>query len=112
MKPLQPTGMTSSYTGSWIQKSARANWLLVFFATLFALLLAEIAVRTAGFVLNRRPIVSSDVRAGWGAWPNLHVRREKALFHSGWKSHPGTGSLRPVATRAAVEVMKLSKPLV
>jgi hypothetical protein len=42
----------------------------------------------------------------------LPVRREKALFHSGCKSNPGTGSLRPVAIRAAVEVMKLSEPLV
>ena len=38
------------------------------------------------------------------------VRREKALFHSGCESHPGTGSLRPVAIGAVVEATKLLKP--
>ena len=32
------------------------------------------------------------------------VRREKALVNSGCKSHPGTGSLHPVAIGAAAEV--------
>jgi hypothetical protein len=40
------------------------------------------------------------------------VRREKALVHSGCKSHPGTGSLRPVAIEATVEVTKPSEPSV
>jgi hypothetical protein len=40
------------------------------------------------------------------------VHREKALVFSGWESRPGTGSLRPVATEAAVEVTKLLEPSV
>jgi hypothetical protein len=40
----------------------------------------------------------------------FQVRREKALVFSGCKSRPGTGSLRPVATEAAVEVTKLLEP--
>jgi hypothetical protein len=41
------------------------------------------------------------------------VRREKALVLSGEekKTHPGTGSLHPVAIGAVVEVTKLLKPL-
>ena len=35
------------------------------------------------------------------------VRREKALYFSGCKSRPGTGSLHPVAIEAAVEATKL-----
>jgi hypothetical protein len=42
------------------------------------------------------------------AWSR--VRRERRLVHSGCKSHPGTGSFRPVAMGAAVEVTKLLKP--
>ena len=40
------------------------------------------------------------------------VRREKALVHSGCKSHPGTGSFHPVAIEAATEVTKSLKPSV
>jgi hypothetical protein len=40
----------------------------------------------------------------------VRVRRERRLVHSGCKSHPGTGSFRPVAIGAAVEVTKLLKP--
>jgi hypothetical protein len=39
-----------------------------------------------------------------------NVRREKALDFSGCKSRPGTGSLHPVAIKAAVEATKLLKP--
>jgi hypothetical protein len=46
------------------------------------------------------------------ATSRLYVRREKALVHSGCKSHPGTGSLRPVAIEATVEVTKPSEPSV
>ncbi len=35
----------------------------------------------------------------------------KALVNKGCKSRPGTGSLRPVATGAVVEVTKPLKPL-
>jgi hypothetical protein len=38
------------------------------------------------------------------------VRRGKALDHSGCKSHPGTGSLHPVAIGGAEEVTNLLKP--
>jgi hypothetical protein len=38
------------------------------------------------------------------------VRHERRLVHSECKSHPGTGSFRPVAIGAAVEVTKLLKP--
>jgi hypothetical protein len=38
------------------------------------------------------------------------VRRGKALDNSGWKSHPGTGSLHPVTIGAVVEAMKPLKP--
>jgi hypothetical protein len=34
----------------------------------------------------------------------------KALVHSGCESHPGTGSLHPVAIEAVVEATKLLKP--
>ena len=46
-----------------------------------------------------------------GGFPNgmVRVRRERRLVHSGCKSHPGTGSFRPVAIGAAVEVTKLLK---
>ena len=40
----------------------------------------------------------------------VRVRRERRLVHSGCKSHPGTGSFRPVAIGAAVEVTKPLKP--
>ena len=40
----------------------------------------------------------------------VRVRRERRSVHSGCKSHPGTGSFRPVAIGAAVEVTKLLKP--
>jgi hypothetical protein len=40
------------------------------------------------------------------------VRREKALDHSGCKSHPGTGSLHPVAIEAAEEATNLLEPSV
>jgi hypothetical protein len=40
----------------------------------------------------------------------VRVRRERRLVHSGCKSHPGTGSFRPVAIGAAAEVTKLLKP--
>jgi hypothetical protein len=40
------------------------------------------------------------------------VRREKAVVHSGRLTRPGTGSLHPVAIRAAVEATRLLKPLV
>ena len=43
-------------------------------------------------------------------YDKFHVRREKALNHSGCKSHPGTGSLHPVAIGAAVEVTKRLEP--
>jgi len=43
-------------------------------------------------------------------YPNFRVRREKAPVHSGCKSHPGTGSLHPVAIGAVVEETKLLKP--
>lgn len=46
------------------------------------------------------------------AKPDVIVRRAKALDHSGCKSHPGTGSLRPVAIEGAEEVTNLLKPLV
>ena len=42
----------------------------------------------------------------------ITVRREKALDFSGCNSRPGTGSLHPVAIRAAVEETRLLKPLV
>ena len=38
------------------------------------------------------------------------MRRERRLVHSECKSHPGTGSFRPIAIGAAVEVRKLLKP--
>jgi hypothetical protein len=41
-------------------------------------------------------------------WSACAVKR--CLVHCGWKSHPGTGSFRPVAIGAAVEVTKLLKP--
>jgi hypothetical protein len=37
---------------------------------------------------------------------------KKVLVHSGGNTRPGTGSLHPVAIRAAVEATKLLKPLV
>ncbi len=40
----------------------------------------------------------------------IRVRRERRLVHSGCESHPGTGSFRPVAIGAAVEVTKPLKP--
>ena len=40
------------------------------------------------------------------------VRRENAVVHSGRLTRPGTGSLHPVAIRAAVEATRLLKPLV
>ena len=40
------------------------------------------------------------------------MRREKAVVHSGRLTRPGTGSLHPVAIRAAVEATRLLKPLV
>ena len=40
------------------------------------------------------------------------VRREKVVVHSGRETRPGTGSLHPVAIRAAVEATRLLKPLV
>src|SRR5689334_2024141 len=46
------------------------------------------------------------------ATSRLYVRRGNALVHSGYKSHPGTGSLRPVAIEATVEVTKPSEPSV
>jgi hypothetical protein len=39
------------------------------------------------------------------------ARREKALDFSGCDSRPGTGSLHPVAIKAAAEATKLSEPL-
>ena len=50
----------------------------------------------------------------FGSFPaeEITVRREKALVHSGRKTRPGTGSLHPVATGAAVEVTKPPGPLV
>jgi hypothetical protein len=47
---------------------------------------------------------------GNGVTEMVRVRRERRLVHSGCKSHPGTGSFRPVAIGAAVEVTKLLKP--
>jgi hypothetical protein len=44
--------------------------------------------------------------------PEITVRREKALDHSGCKSHPGTGSLHPVAIEAAEETTNLLEPSV
>jgi hypothetical protein len=44
-----------------------------------------------------------------GVTEMVRVRRERRLVHSGCKSHPGTGSFRPVAIGAAVEVTKLLK---
>jgi hypothetical protein len=46
-----------------------------------------------------------------GKRPN-RVRREKVMVHSGSLTRPETGSLHPVAIRAAVEATKLLKPLV
>jgi len=47
----------------------------------------------------------------WHAFTEMvRVRRERRSVHSGCKSHPGTGSFRPVAIGAAVEVTKLLKP--
>jgi hypothetical protein len=40
----------------------------------------------------------------------FRVRRERRLVHSGCKSHPETGSFRPVAIGAAGEVTMLLKP--
>ena len=40
------------------------------------------------------------------------MRREKVMVHSGSLTRPETGSLHPVAIRAAVEATKLLKPLV
>jgi hypothetical protein len=40
------------------------------------------------------------------------VRHEKAVFHSGSQTRPGTGSLHPVAIEAAAEATKLLKPSV
>jgi hypothetical protein len=42
----------------------------------------------------------------------LLVCAVKALVHSGGIPRPGTGSLHPVAIRAAVEATRLLKPLV
>jgi hypothetical protein len=43
----------------------------------------------------------------------LRVRREKkVMVHSGSQTRPGTGSLHPVAIRAAVEATRPLKPLV
>jgi hypothetical protein len=39
----------------------------------------------------------------------VRVRDERRLVHNGCKSYPGTGSFRPVAIGAAVEVTKLLK---
>jgi hypothetical protein len=52
----------------------------------------------------------SDPFAKNGVTEMVRVRRERRLVHSGCKSHPGTGSFRPVAIGAAVEVTKLLKP--
>jgi len=42
----------------------------------------------------------------------IRVRREKVMVHSGSQTRPGTGSLHPVAIRAAVEATRPLKPLV
>jgi hypothetical protein len=42
----------------------------------------------------------------------IRVRREKVMVHSGSQTRPGTGSLQPVAIRAAVEATRPLKPLV
>jgi hypothetical protein len=44
--------------------------------------------------------------------PHFSVHREKVLVHSGCKSHPGTGSLRPVAIEAVGEATKPLEPSV
>jgi hypothetical protein len=47
-------------------------------------------------VAGRKVLVQNIIRqAGQSASPHLSVHREKVLVHSGCKSHPGTGSLRP-----------------
>jgi hypothetical protein len=48
------------------------NLTLALIATLFALLLGEVAVRVAVVALHRSPLVVSDADAGWTARPNLH----------------------------------------
>jgi len=78
-----------------------------------------------GVVSNRDPYSDSPEPFGWfsttkaysglGAdivMESIAVRRERRWSTAGGKTRPGTGSLRPVAIGAVVEVTKLLKPLV
>jgi hypothetical protein len=63
---------------------------------------------------SRHPGMVSKPEKNTEFWPNsvIRVRREKVMVHSGSQTRPGTGSLHPVAIRAAVEATRPLKPLV
>jgi len=68
-------------------------------------------VETAPFIGKFEPSGAKKDQLSEGSVNEMvHVRRERRSVHSGCKSHPGTGSFRPVAIGAAVEVTKLLKP--
>ena len=55
-----------------IRSQVAANFALVILGILFSLSLAEAGVRALSAVLDRPPIVSSDLYAGWAGRKNLH----------------------------------------